>query len=236
MKASIKILKFYNFQVVVVGGGQDHKFEGVYYEVVEDDHGGKKGRKGKKSKKNKKKGSKKILKHIRPILMGVAALKMIMDHFLLKKLAFFSFFTFMLSKISFILATLVALKQFFHNSGGHSRAESNKLEVIHIPIKKFVKKHPSEEWDESKIVPMTFSSNSHGTLSSTASPYFTYPSHDSFISSEEHDDFVPKVNGAGEFNFDNSGSAIDEDDFDRSDKLKDDEKSYYINHVHSPFV
>lgn len=168
-------------------------------------------------------------------MLGVAALKMILDHFLLKKLAFFSFFTFMLSKISFILATLVALKQFFHNSGGHSRAESNKLEVIHIPIKKFKNNHPSEEWDESKIVPMTFSGNSHGSPSSTASPYFTYPSHDSFISSEENDDFVPKVNGAGEFNFDNSGSAID-DDFDRSDKLKEDEKSYYINHVHSPFV
>lgn len=178
---------------------------------------------------------------MRPIMLGVGALKMILDHFLLKKLAFFSFFSFILSKISFILATLVALKQFFHNSGGHSRAENNKLEVIHIPIKKFVNKHPSEEWDESKIIPVTFSKNSHVSSSTTASPYFKFSNHDSsssFISSEENfdDEFVPKVNGAGEFNFDNTGSAIDDDDYDRSDKNNVDEKSYYINHVHSPFV
>lgn len=172
-------------------------------------------------------------------MYGMGGLKLILDHFLLKKLAFFSFFSFILSKISFILATLVALKQFFHNSGGHSRAENNKLEVIHIPIKKFVKKHPSEDWDESKIIPITFSSNSHrpSSSSTTEMPYFTFPSHDPYISSEENfnDEFVPKVNGAGEFNFDSTGTAFG-DEFDRSDKVNFDEKSYYINHVHSPFV
>lgn len=200
----------------------------MYEEEDDDDHkGGKKGRKGKK-KKNKKK--KKILKHIRPVMIGMAALKVLLDHFLLKKLAFFSFFTFILSKISFILATLVALKQFFHNSGGHSRAENNKLEVIHIPIKKYTNKNPHEfEWDESKIIPITYSSSNSQKLnspSSTSSPYFTYPSHESFLSSEEmlEDEFVPKVSNAGEYNFDNDGNT-----FERSDKIE-------LNHVHSPFV
>lgn len=205
---------------------QDHSFGGGYYEVEEDD-GGKKGRKGKK-KKNK--GGKKMYKHIKHGMQGLGALMLLFQHFALKKLAFFSFFSFILSKISFILASLVALKQFFHNSGGHSR--DNKLEVIHIPIKK---KHPLEDWDESKIVPITFPSNSF--KASTTSPFkFTYSSHDSFLGSEENfsDEFVPKVNNAGEYNFGNSGSSFDE--FDKSDKNSYDEKSYYINHVHSPFV
>lgn len=220
---------------MVVGGGggghapvgHDHSLGFVeVYEDDDDNYSNKKGRKGKKRKKNK--GSKKIYKHIRPIMYGVAGLKLIMDHFLLKKLAFFSFFSFMLSKIAFILSTLVALKQFFHNSGGHSRAESNKLEVIHIPIKKFTKKSPYDaDWDESKIIPITYSSDSlKSDKPTTSSPYFTYPSHESFISSEEllGDEFVPKVSGAGEYNFDNDGNV-----FDRSDKIE-------VNHVHSPFV
>lgn len=209
--------------------GHDHTIGFVPLDLYEDDdedYGNKKGRKGKKRKKNK--GGKKIYKHVRPIMYGMGGLKLILDHFLLKKLAFFSFFSFILSKISFILASLVALKQFFHSGGGHSRAESNKLEVIHIPIKKFVKKHPHDvDWDESKIIPITYSSVSQNLESpSTSSPYFTYPSHESFISSEEtlSDEFVPKVNGAGEFNFDNNGDA-----FDRADMTQ-------VNHVHSPFV
>lgn len=207
--------------------GHDHSLGG-YYEVEDDDnYGGKKGRKGKKRKKNK--GGKKIMKHIRPIMYGMGGLKLLIHHFLLKKLAFVSFFTFILSKIAFILSTLVALKQFFHNSGGHSRAENNKLEVIHIPIKKFVKKDQHDfDWDESKIIPITYSGESLKLdTPTTSSPYFAYPSHESFLSSEDEtltDEFVPKVSGAGEFNFDNNGDA-----FDRADKME-------VNHVHSPFV
>jgi hypothetical protein len=214
-----------------------------YIEVQEfDDQGGKKGKR--KGKKNKRKKNKKgILKKMKPFAYGVGGLKLLFDHFLLKKLFALSVFNFFLSKVSFILATLVALKQFFHNPGGHSRAESSKLELLAIPVKKHKSKYKeSHFFDESKVVPITYPSDMELLNTPETTPaYFTYPSHNNgFISSEEeafNDLFndnnkeVSAVNDEVDF--------MKKNTFDRSDTIYNankDEKSYYLNHVHSPFV
>lgn len=216
------------------GGGHESYDDGSYYVEVEEDHGGKKGkRKGKKEKrKKKKKGGSKMYKKVKPMLYILGALKLLLHHFLLKKLAFLSFFTFLLSKISFILASLVALKQFFHTPSGHQRAESHKLEVIHIPIKKYNSKHKDADYEESKFVPVTYQPDYAQTT-----PLFMIPGQETFITSEEEDD------GFNQFQQDSPNKFINSNDdelnehnnYDRSDQYYD-EKNFYINHVHSPFV
>lgn len=171
------------------------------------------------------------------MMYGLGGLKLLFDHFLLKKLAFVSFFTFILSKISFILATLVALKQFFHTPIPHQRAESHKVEVIHIPIKKYRPKHMDEVFDESKLIPVTYDS----LIPDTTPTYFTFPNQNEFISSEEN--FADTWSGIRDndnenriLNASNDDNAdLLTDEFDRSDKYHD-EKNFYINHVNSPFV
>lgn len=174
---------------------------------------------------------------MKPMMYGLGGLKLLFDHFLLKKLAFVTFFTFILSKISFILAALVALKQFFHTPVQHQRAESHNVDVIHIPIKKYRPKHSDEAFDESKLIPVTYDS----LIPDTTPTYFTYPNQNEFISSEEN--FTGTWSGIRDSDTENrilSASNDDNadlltDEFDRSDKYHD-EKNFYINHVHSPFV
>lgn len=118
----------------------DSEGYGESYEVI---HESKKGRKkrGKKRKKGgyKKGGKKKYMKHITPIAICVIALKMIFQHFVIKKIAVLSALSFLLSKTAFVLSTLLALKQLFY-SGHQEKSDNNgKLEVVHIPIRK---KHP----------------------------------------------------------------------------------------------
>lgn len=182
---------------------------------------------------------------MKPLLYGIGGLKLLFDHFLLKKLAFVSLFTFILSKISFILATLVALKQFFQTPAPHQRAESHKVEVIHIPIGKHKPKHTEIDFGESKLVPLTFSTD---LLNPETTPtYFTYSSHNDFISSEENynSNFMTHTDSNDDNDDDDNNKIfrvnnihdkdLMNDDFDRSDKYYN-EKSYYKNHVHSPFV
>lgn len=173
---------------------------------------------------------------MQPLLYGMGGMKLLFDHFLLKKLAFVSLFTFILSKISFILATLVALKQFFHTPTGHARAEKEKIEVIHIPIQKYKPKHKDFDFDESKVIPVTFSPDS--LIPDSTPPYFSFD-HD-FISSDEtfSDSFMTQPNDNGSNDKFSSNDAVSDlltDNFDRSDRNYN-EKNYYINHVHSPFV
>lgn len=172
---------------------------------------------------------------MKPLLLGMGGMKLLFDHFLLKKLVFMSIFTFILSKIAFVLATLVALKQFFATPSGHSRDQ--KVEVIHIPIKNGKKKEKEWEWDESQVIPVKYQPDS---VPSTRLPYYSLANQDDFISSEEHygDSFMSKLNDNDEQFSSTSNDAVADlltDDYDRSDKYYD-EKKYYINHVHSPFV
>lgn len=87
-------------------------------------------------------------------------MKMILYHFLLKKMAFLTFASFILSKSSFLLSLLVAIKQYLSHSKGSEHSESQKLEVVHIPIRKYQgggkSKHKGYDYhysEESKPVP-----------------------------------------------------------------------------------
>lgn len=215
--------------------------------MEEDGGGGYKRGKGKKGRgKGKKK--KKILKKIQPLLYGLGGIKLLMYHMLMKKMAIATFFSFLLSKVSFILASLVALKQFFHTPTHHRSHDSNKLEVVHIPIRKFRsnkgKEKDSYYDEESKFIPVTY----------PPEPAFeTTPFHHDFSGFDEnHADAFndsEEILSGGTFddgNYKEGNSLGDEEklsdiynehfdgELDRSDKH--DEKTFYINHVHSPFV
>lgn len=232
-------------------------------EEEEDDHE-KKGKKGKKGKKKKGKKSKKIMKKIKPMLIGAVGLKLLFYHFLMKKMVLLSLLSFLLSKASFILASLVALKQFFHTPTQHRSNDSNKLEVVHIPIRKLRRnKHRDENYDESKFIPITHEPE---TVDTTTPFYYDFPYRpklpETFSSSDE--DFVGKNSEnfrfgddvKGNFNEDNEGNLNENFNFkfkeDSSDKFEEiynehfknqfeqdkklDEKTFYKNRVYSPFV
>lgn len=115
------------------------------YEIIEHQKKRRKDKKGRKKKKGEKK--KKYMKHMTPIALCVLALKMLFQHFLIKKLAAMSALSFLLSKSSFVLSALLALKQLF-NTGHQDKSDNpGKLEVVHIPIRK---KHPDFHERESE--------------------------------------------------------------------------------------
>jgi hypothetical protein len=66
-----------------------------------------------------------------------------------------SVLSFILSKTSFLISALLAIKQYLTPHQNHERSEKNKLEVVHIPISKYgSKKHRGEDYyhsDESKL-------------------------------------------------------------------------------------
>lgn len=160
----------FRLQIVILdndGGG--HSDHGGHIEYVVSGY-------GKKSKKEKKRKNKK--KHWKKFTMtgiaGIGAFKFLLYHFFVKKMALLSFFSFILSKISFLTSTLIALKQFFSHQTHHDRSESQKLEVVHIPIRKFNSKKQSEHnrlgSDESKINNYLLSSQEF-SITSTAKTY-----------------------------------------------------------------
>jgi hypothetical protein len=156
-----------------------------------------------------------------------------MYHLLLKKMALFSFLSFVLSKISFILASLVALKQFFHTPSMHRSADSNKLEVVHIPIRK---KQKDKEWiddEESQLIPVTFSPSE-----TTPFPPFFYKhpySDNEPISFDSEDENYEGYNSDKLSENDIYNEHFkDSLQFDRNDEYT--EKNFYKNHVHSPFI
>uniref|UniRef100_A0A336MXJ7 CSON005814 protein n=1 Tax=Culicoides sonorensis TaxID=179676 RepID=A0A336MXJ7_CULSO len=144
--------------IEIVSGGGDHggyeHGDDVSYEMV---HFKQKGKKQKMKKGKKRKGYTKYVKSMTPIGLCILALKMLLQHFFIKKLAVFALGSFLLSKTSFILSTLLALKQLFH-SNGHEKSDSGgKLEVVHIPIRK---KHPDfhdrDNVETIKYIPITY--------------------------------------------------------------------------------
>lgn len=154
------------------GGGFEHSEEGSY-EIVEYSQKKNKGKKRKGGKKGgkKQKGYKKYMKSMTPIGLCILALKLLIQHFFMKKLAALALISFLLSKTSFVLSTLLALKQLF-NSGGHEKSDSGgKLEVVHIPIRK---KHPEfhdRDIDrETKYIPITYPSD----IQESTPRYFDY--------------------------------------------------------------
>jgi hypothetical protein len=227
--------------VLVSSPGQTSHGTYHYVDVEEyEDEGGKKGRKGKKKGRKKNKGSK-IMKKMRPLAYGLGGLKLLFDHFLLKKLVFLSVYNFFVGKVAFILASLVALKQFFYTPNVHSRAENQKLEVFAIPVKKHKSKYKDPFlFDESKVSPVTYPNFDELMNTPDTTPaYFTYP-HSGFISSEEEafndlmNDNNREINAVND-----EVDFMKKNQFERSDTLysgNHNEKSYYLNHVHSPFV
>lgn len=145
---------------MVEAGDNDHEEHDDHYVeyYVEDSNGHMKRGKGKKGKgkRKKQKGSKKIFKKMQPVLIGLGGLKLVLYHLFLKEMALTTALSFILSKVSFVLATLVALKQFFHTPTHHRSSDSSKLEVVHIPIKKFHGHHRDKDYDESQFIPVTF--------------------------------------------------------------------------------
>lgn len=220
------------------GGHGHHGSIGAFAveEYYEDDSysGGKKGR----GKKGRKKGGKvkKTFKKMKPILFGLGGMKLLLYHLALKKMAFFTFLSFLLSKISFILASLVALKQFFHTPTQHRAADSNKLEVVHIPIRKLRhNKHKENDahYDESQFIPVTY------TVQPETTPFFydfNFNEHhpETFTSSEETFDgkFSENFNENEIYNEHFSDKFLGS--LDRSETHN--EKFFYKNHVRSPFV
>lgn len=198
-----------------------------YFIELEDENvsGGKR-KHGKRKQRKKSKGKKKLKKFM-PIFLGLGGLKLLMYHFFIKKMAFFSFLSFILSKISFVLATLVALKHFFHTPQHQERTEKNKIEVVHIPFSKFRQGDRDIEndnyYEESQFIPVTFEAEPN--VESTTSfnidlPYNGRYRENSFISSEER------------YN-ENSQNQFAEDIFNRADKRS---RHNLMNHVHSPFA
>lgn len=168
---------------------------------------------------------------------------MLMYHLLLKKMALFSFLSFVLSKISFVLASLVALKQFFHTPmQSHRSADSHKLEVVHIPIRK-KKKDSDWEFEESQFIPVSYSPDTE--ISTSYPPFYNFRDSDNepetFAESDEKfedsfdEKFMEKFNEKYNKNeIYNEHFKDDLPNFDRSDGHT--EKNYYKNHVRSPFV
>lgn len=222
---------------IVENGGKPGSIGGFTVQEYYEDDSYQRGKRGKGKKKGHKK-VKKAFKKMTPILFGLGGMKLLFYHLALKKMAFFTFLSFLLSKISFILASLVALKQFFHAPTQHRAADSNKLEVVHIPIRKLRhNKHKEKDayYDESQFIPVTFQPE-------TTPFFYDFPygeiHPETFTSSEE--DFEDSQNG--NFNGNLNVNEIYNEHF--SDKLSgsldrsdtQNEKNYYKNHVHSPFV
>lgn len=122
-------LNSFDFQVVIIGDDGDGGEYGHLQYLLQGS--GKKGKKRRKNKKNK------TWKRVTPMLYGAGGLKLLLYHFFIKKMALLSILAFFFSKLSFLTSTLIALKLFFNHQMHHERsAESNKLEVVHVPIKK----------------------------------------------------------------------------------------------------
>lgn len=131
-----------------------------------------------------KKKSKKFYKKMLPAFLAFGAMKLMLFHFLIKKALFISFGAFALSTISFVLASLVAAKQFFSTPTQHKNTDSHQVEIVQIPIRKHRDNKPFEtDYDESKLIPVTFEPETSVETKVSDLPY-KKPT-ETFISSEE---------------------------------------------------
>jgi hypothetical protein len=114
----------------------------------------------------------------------------------------------------------------------HRSADSNKLEVVHIPIRK---KQKDKEWiddEESQLIPVTFSPET------TPFPPFFYKhpySDNEPISFDSEDENYEGYNSDKLSENDIYNEHLKDNlQFDRNDEYT--EKNFYKNHVHSPFI
>jgi hypothetical protein len=128
----------------------DHDFEEVEYIVSSGGKG--KGKKRGRGKRKKNKGHKKLKKYGKKAMYGLGAMKLIFDHFLLKKILFLAISSFILSKTSFLISALLALKHYLSMSHHSSEKSSeNKLQVVHIPVRSSKHRYSDYITDESKM-------------------------------------------------------------------------------------
>ncbi|XP_058459516.1 uncharacterized protein LOC131435511 [Malaya genurostris] len=87
-------------------------------------------------KRLKRRGWRKAMKKALPIILVIMALKAVMLHFVLKALVLATGLSLLLSKKSLLVSLLIALKLMVSHPHSSDKSESNKLEVVHIPIRK----------------------------------------------------------------------------------------------------
>ena len=110
----------------------------------------------------------------------------------------------------------MALKHFFGQQQNHQRAEGTKVEVVHIPIRKYEKKKSKEGdsyYEESKFIPVTH-----------------YP--DSFIEHTTPVDFIDySQNDRTSYDY-NEDHLVENNSFERNDKGN--QKYFYKKNNPSP--
>ncbi|CRK87112.1 CLUMA_CG000929, isoform A [Clunio marinus] len=134
----------------------------------------------------KKKYKKHHAKKYGPLLLALAGMKMVLYHLFLKKIAMLSVISFVLSKASFVLASLIAIKQYLNSSSQHRSSDSTKVEFVHIPLKKWRKPKDDEFYEESRFIPITYAPE---TAFDTTPFFYDFPYNannpDSFTNSDE---------------------------------------------------
>ncbi|XP_055525019.1 uncharacterized protein LOC129718348 [Wyeomyia smithii] len=123
-------------KVVKGGGGDlgDFGFGESPYSLLDGTGGVRK--KGRRRKHHKIKGWRRHIRKAIPIALAVLALKAMLVHFILKKLALATGLSLLLSAKSLLVSLLIAVKLWVSHPQSHDKSESNKLEVVHIPIRK----------------------------------------------------------------------------------------------------
>lgn len=121
-----------------------------------------------------------------PALYGVGAMKLLMMHFLIKKALLLGISSHFLSKLAFLVAIFVAAKQHMSQQPTHERAEGHKLEVVHVPIRKYHGQNSKERdnyYDaESKHVPVTYNPPEGSFDNTTPVTFFDLPYQSNFFS------------------------------------------------------
>ncbi|XP_055617299.1 uncharacterized protein LOC129762785 isoform X2 [Toxorhynchites rutilus septentrionalis] len=154
-------------ETIAPGGKTGIDAYGLYDEV-----GDKKSRKRRKKHRKKHRGWKRHMKKMLPYGLGILALKMIIMHFILKKLALATALSLFLSKKSLLVSALIALKLMLAKEHHHEKNESSKLEKINPQSKSQQKsvnahhsnhpiKHTHQQMEDfgGKYIPLGYESN-----------------------------------------------------------------------------
>lgn len=100
---------------------------------------------GKFGKYGKKK---KYSKFLYPVIIGLFITKMIMFPLFVKAVTILSSASFVFSKMSLLASLILGLKFFLTN---HNQQGENKVEIVHVPLKKFGNSDWDRETAENKI-------------------------------------------------------------------------------------
>lgn len=96
-----------------------------------------------------RKGKKRMSRYLYPVLIGLFMTKMIVFPLLLKALTIMSSASFVLSKMSLLTSVLLGFKWFLTNNQQQPMAqaprpaEPAKVEIVHVPMKKY----ETGDWD-----------------------------------------------------------------------------------------